>query len=197
VTTGVDRSEASAPSVVVPGWDNRPMPAETRIPFDIESYVMRVRSGPCFLCRIARRDPSLPHHEVFRDERHVAFLPNFHVLWGYVLVAPLAHREAVVRDFPLDDYLALQALVHRVGQALTAVVPTERLYVLSLGSQQGNAHVHWHVAALPPGVRYADQQFRALMAEQGVLDVSPDEQAELAERLRRELAGPPPATPQG
>jgi hypothetical protein len=42
----------------------------------------------------------------------------------------------------------------------------------------------------------ADQQFRGLMAEQGVLDVSPDEQAELAERLRCELAGPPPTAPQ-
>ena len=33
--------------------------------------------------------------------------------------------------------------------------PTERLYLLSLGSHQGNAHVHWHIAPLPPGVPYA------------------------------------------
>ena len=43
------------------------------------------------------------------------------------------------------------------------VVPTERLYLLALGSRQGNAHVHWHVAPLPPGVPYEKQQYAALM----------------------------------
>jgi hypothetical protein len=32
---------------------------------------------------------------------------------------------------------------------LAAVVPTERMYCLSLGSQECNAHVHWHIAPLP------------------------------------------------
>jgi len=27
-----------------------------------------------------------------------------------------------------------------------------RVYILSLGSQQGNKHVHWHSAPLPFGV---------------------------------------------
>ena len=29
---------------------------------------------------------------------------------------------------------------------------------------RANAHVHWHVAPLPPGVPYEQQQFRAVMA---------------------------------
>ncbi len=41
-------------------------------------------------------------------------------------------------------------------------VSTERLYGLSLGSHGGNAHVHWHVAPLPPGVPYREQQYAAL-----------------------------------
>jgi hypothetical protein len=69
-------------------------------------------------------------------------------------------------------------------------VPTERLYILSLGSHQGNAHVHWHVAALPPGVPYHEQQFRALMTEtKGVLALSAEEQADLADQLRSALDG--------
>ncbi len=69
-------------------------------------------------------------------------------------------------------------------------MPTERLYVLSLGSQQANRHVHWHVAPLPPGVAYQDQQLAALMMSRGVLDISDAEQAELAAQLRtRLLAG--------
>ena len=43
---------------------------------------------------------------------------------------------------------------------------------MSLGSHQGNAHVHWHVAPLPPGVPYEEQQFAALMHEvNGYLDI--------------------------
>jgi diadenosine tetraphosphate (Ap4A) HIT family hydrolase len=125
---------------------------------------------------------------VHRDDHHIAFLPNFHVQRGYVLIAPIDHREGVVEEFPLDDYLALQTLVRAVGRALQRVVPTERIYVLSLGSRQGNAHVHWHVVALPPGVPYEQQQFFALMHEtQGVLDLHDEERAELADELRHRI----------
>ena len=72
----------------------------------------------------------------------------------------------LVADFDEVAYLRLQSLVYRVGRAVSSVLPTERLYVLSLGSKQGNAHVHWHVAPLPPGVPYEKQQFRALMQEE-------------------------------
>lgn len=165
------------------------MPDETRMPFDVESYVSRVRTGPCFVCGIVGGSTHQPEHVVFRDEQYIAFLPRFHVLLGYVLVAPVDHREAVADDFTTDEYVALQAVVHRVARALATVVPTERVYVLSLGSQQGNAHVHWHVAALPPGVPYDEQQFHALMAEaKGVLVLSDDEQRELADRVRVAIA---------
>jgi histidine triad (HIT) family protein len=55
---------------------------------------------------------------------------------------------------------------------------------MSLGSHQGNAHVHWRVAALPPGVPYERQQVHAVMAENGVLRVTREEQAALAARIR-------------
>ena len=66
------------------------------------------------------------------------------------------------------------------------VVPTERLYLLSLGSQQGNRHVHWHVAPLPPDVPFEQQQLAALNTDL-CLDLSEDEFADLAERLRRAM----------
>jgi len=44
-----------------------------------------------------------------------------------------------------------------------AVVPTERMYSLSLGSRQGNAHLHWHIAPAAPGVPYDQQQYHALI----------------------------------
>ncbi len=78
--------------------------------------------------------------------------------------------------------------MHRVARAVAATVPTERMYSLSLGSQQGNSHLHWHVAPLPPSVPYRQQQFHALMAENGVLDVSDRSQADLARAIRHRLA---------
>ncbi len=49
--------------------------------------------------------------------------------------------------------------------AILAGDPVERMYCLSLGGQQGNAHLHWHLAPLPPGAPYDRQQYYALMAE--------------------------------
>lgn len=93
----------------------------------------------------------------------------------------------MVEDLDVEEYVRLQRVVHRVAKAVSAAVPTERVYVLSLGSQQGNAHVHWHVAPLPPGVPFEEQQFHAVMAENGVLDLTPGEQGAVATAIRRQL----------
>ncbi|MEV4505417.1 hypothetical protein [Streptomyces klenkii] len=82
-------------------------------------------------------------------------------------------------------------LVRRVALAMEEVCRPERTYVYSLGSQQGNAHVHWHVAGLPLGVPYEQQQFHALMAENGVINATPQEMGAFAARLRRALNSPP------
>lgn len=145
--------------------------------------------GRCFVCELVAGNPEFRHHVVYEDETAIAFLNAYPVLYGSLLVAPREHREAVTGDFAAEEYLALQAVVHRVGEAVRRVVPTERLYVLSLGSQQGNRHVHWHVAPLPPGVPFAQQQFAALDTDL-CLDLSDDELAELASRVREAL---PPA----
>jgi diadenosine tetraphosphate (Ap4A) HIT family hydrolase len=103
-------------------------------------------------------------------------------------VAPVEHREQVVGDFSLEEYLELQTFVFRIGRALSEVLPTERLYLLSLGSQQGNRHVHWHVASLPPGTAFEDQQLAALTAEhRGYLDIPEEARDEFSERLRMAL----------
>ncbi|HVB51530.1 MAG TPA: HIT domain-containing protein [Acidimicrobiales bacterium] len=156
--------------------------------FDRGAYLQEVLGGrECFICRLAKSDP-LSAEEVFRDDAHIVFLNRFPTLEGYVLIAPLEHREQVISDFSLDDYLSLQALVYRVGEALSEIVPTERLYVLSVGSQEGNSHVHWHVASLPPGTKYEDQQLAALMAERiGYLDIPQANRLRFADLLRQAM----------
>jgi ATP adenylyltransferase len=134
-------------------------------------------------------NPDYQHHLVYEDGHAVAFLNRYPTLYGYVLVAPREHREQVTGDFALDEYLALQSVIYRVAEAVRAEVAAERVYILSLGSQQGNRHVHWHVAPLPSGVPYPQQQLESLRMERGILSVPDEEMASLALRLRRRIGG--------
>jgi diadenosine tetraphosphate (Ap4A) HIT family hydrolase len=149
--------------------------------------VRRKLAGRCFICELLAGNPESAHHVVYEDERAIAFLQRFQTLYGYVLVAPREHREHVVDDFSAEEFLALQAVVHRVGRAICRAVPTERLYVLSLGSRQGNSHVHWHLVPLPPGVPFEQQQLAALDTDLG-LRLADDELEELAAKIRTALA---------
>jgi diadenosine tetraphosphate (Ap4A) HIT family hydrolase len=158
-----------------------------RIPFDTTQYARRSREGPCFVCALLAGHPGYPHHDVYEDDDIIAFLARPATLRGYCLVAPKRHIESWVHDLDTPAFLELQAVVHRVARAIATTVPTERMYALSLGSQQGNAHLHWHIAPLPPGVPYEEQQFHALMAENGVLDTDDTAQAALARAIRRNL----------
>ena len=154
---------------------------------DIDSYIEQITSGLCFICEMLAGNPDYRHHIIYEDEIAVVFLNRYPILYGYTLVAPRQHRERVTGDFSREEYLSLQDLIYRVAEALRQVVPTERMYILSLGSQQGNSHVHWHIAPLPPGVPLEKQQFEALRLEKGVLTLSEEEMASLAARIRRRI----------
>ena len=149
---------------------------------DLDAYVRRVRTGPCFVCAILARDPAFPdHHIVYEDEDAIVFLTMNPAQYGYTLVAPNEHKEHVPDDFTVEEYLGLQRVVHSVAEAVREEVEAERMYVLSFGSNQGNAHVHWHVVPLPPSVPYERQQFAALMLETaGALRIPEEEKAALA-----------------
>jgi len=157
-------------------------------PAERAAYRQRSQQGPCFICELIAGSPAQREHIVYQDDIAIAFLNRYPTLYGYTLVAPRAHREQVTGDFTTAEYLDLQRVVYRVAEALRHVVPCERLYILSLGSQQGNRHVHWHLAPLPPGVPYEEQQLAALAAESGILEIPEDELAGLARRIRAAIA---------
>ena len=156
-----------------------------RYSLDEGAYKHRSQTGPCFVCQIVAGKASPPQHVVYEDEKAIAVLDLYPRLYGHTLVAPREHRIQVAGDFSEAEYLALQAVVFRVAEAVRAEVQPERLYVLSLGSHQGNAHVHWHIAPLPPGVPYDEQQVGIF--RQGILRIPEAEQSALARRLRRRL----------
>jgi diadenosine tetraphosphate (Ap4A) HIT family hydrolase len=158
-----------------------------RQPFDTEAYIHRSQHGPCFICQIVAGNSEYRHHVIYEDDTAIVFLNKYPTLYGYILVAPREHREHVTGDFTLEEYLALQRLIYRVAEALRQVVPTERVYILSLGSQQGNRHVHWHIAPLPLGVPYREQQLEALRMEKGVLALPDEEMSSLAQQIREAM----------
>jgi diadenosine tetraphosphate (Ap4A) HIT family hydrolase len=162
------------------GGPTDPLP---RQPIDPAAYERRSREGPCFVCQTLAGNPDYPGHVVWTDDYAVAFLARYNTLLGHTLVAPRTHREQVTADFRIEEYLALQRLVYQVGEAIRQELPTERLYILSLGSQSGNRHVHWHVAPLPPGVPHMEQQFAAFSWDRGVLALPDDDMAVLARRI--------------
>ena len=168
---------------VVSGSRRAEADALPRRTIDAAAYERRSREGPCFVCEMLAGNPDYPHDLVWADDDAVAFLARYNTLLGHTLVAPRIHREQVTGNFTIEEYLRLQRLVYHVGEALRRELPTERLYVMSLGSQSGNRHVHWHVAPLPPGVPYEHQQFGAFSWDRGILALPDEEMAALARRI--------------
>jgi diadenosine tetraphosphate (Ap4A) HIT family hydrolase len=157
-----------------------------RISFDLDAYIEHIQNNPCFICELIEGCLN-GNHVIYQNEEFIAFLNKYPPLYGYVLVAPIAHKEQVTGDFTVDEYLALQRAVYQVAEAVRQTVETERAYILSLGSQQGNRHVHWHIAPLPYGIPFKQQQLEALRVENMILEIPDHEMAELAERIRQNL----------
>jgi diadenosine tetraphosphate (Ap4A) HIT family hydrolase len=127
------------------------------------------------------------NHIIKQDDEVIIFLNKYPVLYGYALVAPIKHKEQVTGDFTLTEYLALQRVIYQTAEAVRKSVKAERVYILSLGSQQGNSHVHWHIAPLPFGVPFKEQQMEALKIENGTLDIPDDEMEKLAKRIQENM----------
>lgn len=154
--------------------------------FNIDAYIEHIQNNPCFICEmIAGRLNG--NHVIDQNDEFIVFLNKYPTLYGYVLVAPIAHKEQVTGDFSLEEYLSLQRAVYQVGEAVRRTVDAERVYILSLGSQQGNRHVHWHIAPLPQGVPFKEQQLAALSMDDGFMNISDHEMADLAQRIRHNM----------
>ena len=156
--------------------------ARNRVPFDVSRLTKKVTN--CFICELLAGNPRYEHLVVAETDTVVAFLNRFPTLFGYVLVAPKEHREQVTGDFDEEEYVELQRFIFRISEAMRQLLAPERIYILSLGSQAANSHVHWHIAPLPEGIPLEQQQYHALMHENGVVETTPEEMAQFAEELR-------------
>ncbi|MFW9818825.1 MAG: HIT family protein, partial [Candidatus Thorarchaeota archaeon] len=106
-------------------------------------------------------------------------------LYGWTLVAPKKHKEGVILDFTQEEYLSIQSKIYTITNAIMELLNPERIYILSLGSHQGNSHVHWHIAPLPSGMSYDDQQNGVFKLD--ILQISEEEQINLASKLNNKI----------
>ena len=107
-----------------------------RVRFDAEAYARQSQNGPCFVCSMLAGHPDYGHHAVYEDGAAIACLARWPTLLGYGLVAPKRHAESWTDDLSEPEFLALQRVTRRVARAVAAVLPVERMYCLTLGSQQ-------------------------------------------------------------
>ena len=150
---------------------------------DMEALHGAFLTQPCFVCRLVNDEGGLPRYVFYEDDEAIAFLDGYPRAYGYSLVAPKEHREQVTADFTREEYLGLQAVVYGVTEAVREEVGAERMYVYTFGSNEGNAHVHWHVVPLPPGVPYEEQQGAWASWDRGVLEIPAGEMFDLAGRV--------------
>ena len=160
---------------------------DKRKPFDLDPYIERIQKSPCFICEMVAGRLN-GNHIIRQTDDFIIFLNKYPMLYGYTLVAPAAHKEQVTGDFSLEEYLSLQRVIYRAAEAVRKTVEAERVYILSLGSQQGNRHVHWHIAPLPFGVPFKEQQIEALKIENGILDIPNEEMKDLARQIGQNLS---------
>jgi diadenosine tetraphosphate (Ap4A) HIT family hydrolase len=120
-----------------------------RVPFDVAELARRSAAGRCFICAFLEGSPDYRHVMVCQTDTAVAFLNKYSTLFGSVIVAPKEHREQATGDFSESEYLELQRFTFGVTEGIRRILLPERVYILSLGSQAANAHVHWHIAPLP------------------------------------------------
>ncbi|MFX0042933.1 MAG: HIT family protein [Candidatus Hodarchaeota archaeon] len=156
-----------------------------RYQLDMDAYNQRVQTRPCFICEIVAKNPEYPTHIVFEDDDFIVFLDKYPRLYGWILVAPKEHREQVISDFAMEEYKNIQIMIYRIAKAVQEELDAERIYILSLGSNQGNSHVHWHIAPLPPGMPYHEQQNGVFKV--GILKIPEEEQSMFAAIIRSKI----------
>ena len=104
---------------------------------------MRIAAkSDCVFCAVVA---GAPHHVVYRDDRHVAFLDHAPVLAGHTLVVPMTHYETF-EDMPDEAIGPFFALAKRISRAFATALGAEgTLTAMNTRISQSVPHVHVHV----------------------------------------------------
>jgi len=126
-------------------------------------------------------DGEIPSYTVYEDETTYAFLDANPLAPGHTLVIPKEPYERL-SDVPPDVAADLGATVSQLAPAVEAAVDAPAsLVALHDGEEAGQEvpHVHWHIVP-----RFADDNARAIHSLFAGADLSDDEMADVAQRIR-------------
>ena len=119
----------------------------------------------------------IPCHKVAENDKCIAFMDIMPLAKGHVLIVP---KIEVDRYFDLDDITLseLSIFSKKVAKAIEKAIPCKRVGVAIIGLEVPHAHIH-----LIPLNSVEDINF-----EREKLDLGNDELAEIASKIRAELA---------
>lgn len=124
--------------------------------------------------RIINRE--IPGHIIAEDDRYIAFLDVMPLVHGHTLVVP---KQEIDYIFDMDDetLAGLHVFAKKVAKAIKKAVPCKRIGVAVIGLEVPHTHVH-----LVPMNQVGDINFT-----QPKIKPSPEELAEVADKIRKEL----------
>lgn len=119
----------------------------------------------------------IPCYKVAETEKYLAFLDVRPLTAGHTLVIPKIEVDYI---FDMEDELfaGLHLFAKIVAKGVRAAVPCKRVGVAVIGLEVPHAHIH-----LVPMNEIGDLNF-----EKERVQITPDEFAAIAERIRKELS---------
>ena len=111
----------------------------------------------------------IPCYKIAEDEKHFAFLDINPNARGHTLCVPKLEEDRIL-DLDEDTYLELMAFCRKVGQAIEAAIPCERVGMSVIGLEVPHVHVHMipldgiHNATFQHKVSLSKDEFKATAA---------------------------------
>ncbi|MFI5505159.1 HIT family protein [Corynebacterium kutscheri] len=120
----------------------------------------------------------LPGRFVYQDDQVVAFLTIEPLVYGHVLVVPVAEVDRWT-DLSADQWAHLNSVAQRIGQAIIKAFNAPRCGYVIAGFDVAHTHIH-----LFPTSKMSDYDFSRAMA---IDDTDPELMDDAAQRIRTAL----------
>lgn len=154
-----------------------------------EKEYKKIAGKECFICNIVNHGDKREIHAIIDENEHyIAFLNNYPTQPGQSLVCPKKHVKHIFKDLTEPEYEELCKFARKIGSAIQNAFNAERMYLASMGSNELNDHVHFHIFPLPANTPFDEQQFAAFdYRKRGFLDLSMEEKQALAEKIKLKM----------
>lgn len=116
----------------------------------------------CVFCLI--NEGKIPSKKIYEDDKVIAILDISQATYGHTLVIPKEHYEDIF-SMPLDLYLHLQEVVHKLAKEITTKLNASSCNILNNnGELAGQTVKHFHVHILP---RYENDDLKITFTDHG------------------------------